>query len=93
MLPSELKIGAIFEVVDEYLWLNPFPHNDTFWLPLETSLLKTLWEKEKLLETSNFSFSQSVFYMFWITFFYFRQIWNCRLQTFSVWKSLKFVVW
>ena len=27
-----------------------------------TSLLKTLWEKEKLLTTSNFSFSHSVFY-------------------------------
>ena len=29
-----------------------------------TSLLKTLWEKEKLLVTSNFSFSHSVFYPF-----------------------------
>ena len=28
------------------------------------SLLKTLWEKEKLLVTSNFSFSHSVFYRF-----------------------------
>ena len=31
---------------------------------LSISLLKTLWEKEKLLVTSNFSFSQSVFYPF-----------------------------
>ena len=29
-----------------------------------TSLLKTLWEKEKLLVTRNFSFSHSVFYPF-----------------------------
>ena len=43
---------------------NPFPHNDTFRRPWETSLLKTLWEKEKLLVTSNFSFSHSVFYPF-----------------------------
>ena len=43
---------------------NLFPHNDTFWRPWETSLLKTLWEKEKLLVTSNFSFSHSVFYPF-----------------------------
>ena len=43
---------------------NPFPHNDTFWRPWETSLLKTLWEKEKLLVTSNFSFTHSVFYLF-----------------------------
>ena len=32
--------------------------------PFETSLLKTLWEKEKLPVTSNFSFSYSVFYLF-----------------------------
>ena len=43
---------------------NPFPHNDAFWRPWETSLLKTLWEKEKLLVTSNFSFSHNVFYLF-----------------------------
>ena len=30
---------------------------------------------------------------FWRTFWHNYQIWNCRLQTFSVWKSLKFVVW
>ena len=29
-----------------------------------TRLLKTLWEKVKLLVTSNFSFSHSVFYPF-----------------------------
>ena len=47
-----------------YGLVNPFPHNDTFWRRWETSLLKTLWEKEKLLVTSNFSFSHSVFYLF-----------------------------
>ena len=44
--------------------LNPFPHNDTFWRPWKTSLSKTMWEKEKLLVTSNLSFSHSVFYPF-----------------------------
>ena len=46
------------------LLVNPFPHKDTFWRPWETSLLKTLWEKEKLLITSNFSFTHRVFYQF-----------------------------
>ena len=45
------------------LYLNPFPNNDTFWCPRERSLLKTLWEKEKLLVTSNFSFTHCVFYL------------------------------
>ena len=51
------------------MWLKqflilPFPNKHWF-LPLcNTSLLKTQWEKEKLLVTSNFSFSHSVFYLF-----------------------------
>ena len=44
--------------------VNPFPLNETFWRPWETSLLKTLWENEKWLITSNFFFSHSVFYPF-----------------------------
>ena len=35
-----------------------------FFVSANTSLLKTLWEKEKLLVTSNFSLSHSVFYPF-----------------------------
>ena len=51
----------------EVHWLlqyNPFPNKPWFLLVCSTSLLKTLWEKVKLLETSNFSFSLSVFYLF-----------------------------
>ena len=36
-----------------YAIFNPFPHNDTFWCPWKTTLLKTLWEKKKLLVTSS----------------------------------------
>ena len=53
-----------WETHDNSTWFNPFPHNDAFWHPWETSLLKTLWEKEKLLVTSNFFFFHSVFYPF-----------------------------
>ena len=42
--------------------LNPFPNNPWFLPVCSTSLLKTLCEKEKLLVTSSFSFSHSVFY-------------------------------
>ena len=44
--------------------VNPFPNKPWFLRVCCTSLLKTLWEKEKLLVTSNFSFSHSVFYSF-----------------------------
>ena len=48
---------------------NSFPNKPCFFFVFflcvcSTSLLKTLWEKEKLLVTSNFSFSHSVFYSF-----------------------------
>ena len=44
--------------------VKPFPNKPWFLRVCSTSLLKTLWEKEKLLVTSNFSFSHSVFYSF-----------------------------
>ena len=43
---------------------NPFPNKPWFSHVCSTSLLKTLWEKEKLHIMSNFSFSHSVFYPF-----------------------------
>ena len=43
---------------------NPFPNKPCFLRVSSTSLLKTLWEKEKFLVTSNFSFSHSIFYPF-----------------------------
>ena len=43
--------------------INPLPNKPWFLHVGSTSLLKTLWEKEKLLVTSSFSFSHSVFYL------------------------------
>ena len=79
--------------MNHFVSINPFPNKPWFLHVCSTSLLKTLWEKEKLLVKSSFSFSHSVFLHVWILFCCFHQIWNCRLQTLSVWKSLKFVVW
>ena len=42
--------------------LNPFPNKPWFLRVCSTGLSKTLWEKEKMLVTSIFSFSHSVFY-------------------------------
>ena len=44
--------------------LNSFPNKPWFLRVCSWSLLKTLWEKEKLLKMSNFSFSHRVFYPF-----------------------------
>ena len=43
---------------------NPFSNKPWFLHVCSTSLLKTLWKKDKLLVRSNLSFSYSVFYPF-----------------------------
>ena len=58
---SEIKRLKFRSSASDYL--NPFP-NKPWYLPVcSTNLLKTLWEKEKLLTASNFSFSLCVFYL------------------------------
>ena len=50
---------------------------------------KTLWEKEKLLVTSNLSFSHNVFYPMWYLFSILIALWNvvCNLFQFGpVWN-------
>ena len=42
--------------------LNPFPNKHWFLCGCSTSLLKTLWEKKKVIVISKWSFSHSVFY-------------------------------
>ena len=92
-LVTEIRIYNPFTL---HFWdlktLNPFPNKPWFLRVCSTSLLKTPREKEKLLIMSNFSFSQC-FLPIWRTFCHFHPIWNCRLQTLSIWKSPKFVVW
>ena len=73
-------------------FFNPFPNKPWFLRVCSSSLLKTRWEKEKLLVTSNFSFSPECFLLVWRSFCHFHQIGNCRLQSLLVSESLKFVV-
>ena len=69
-----------------------FPNKPWFLRVCSTSLLKTLWEKEKLLVSNNFSFSQCFlpvyreFSSISIKF----EIVDCN---FFVLKSLKFIIW
>ena len=55
----------VANAVYQYLLIKPFLNKPWLLRVWSTSLFKTLWEKEKLLITSNFSFSHSVFYPFW----------------------------
>ena len=62
-------------VAGKWMSCNPF-QNKPWFLHVcnSTSLLKTLWEKDKLLVTSNSSFFPPCFLPIWITFCHFRQI-------------------
>ena len=86
-----------FELVSVFFFertaLNPFPNKPCFLHVCFISLLKTLWEKEKLLVTSNFSFSHSVFYLFGALSVIFIEVIIVVCKRFQLWKSLKFVVW
>ena len=86
-------LGTVFYHGFTTKHFNPFPNKPWFLRVCSISLLKTLWAKEKLLVTSNFSISPQCFLPVSKTFCHFHQIWNCRLWTLYVWKSLKFVVW
>ena len=73
--------------------VNPFLNKPWYLRVCSTSLLKTLWKKQKLLVTSNFSFSHSVGYPFeelFPNFLKFRIV-VCKL--FQVSENLNFVVW
>ena len=49
--------------------------------------------KGEIAHDEQFLLYPQCFLSIWITFCHFRQIRNCRLQTVSVWKGLKFVIW
>ena len=62
--PGASKGIIVWEWVKFCRLVNPLQNKPLFSCVCSTSLLKTQWEKEKLLVTSNFSFSHSVFYPF-----------------------------
>ena len=62
ILQTRKNQGLLGKGLNDSSCLNPFPNKPWFLWIYSTSLLKTLWEKEKMLVTSIFSFSHSVFY-------------------------------
>ena len=49
--------------------------------------------KGEIAHNEQFLLFPQCFLPIWRTFCHFHQIQNCHLQTLSVWKSLKFVIW
>ena len=49
--------------------------------------------KGEIARNEQFLLFPQCFLPIWRTICHFHQTWNCRLQTLSVWKSLKSVIW
>ena len=64
MVNEKWHIFSKSSKVTNNMCINPFRNKPWFLRVCNTTLLKTMWEKKKLLATSNFSFSHSVFYPF-----------------------------
>ena len=60
---------------------------------LQYKSLENSGGKGEIVHKEQFLLFPPCFQLFQKTFCHFHQIWNCRLQTAWVWKSLKFVVW
>ena len=71
---------------------NSLPHSPDFKRPCIRSLLKTLWEKEKLLVVSISSFSNTVFYTFQNKFQVFSHIYCVLCKCFTFGLVQNFVV-
>ena len=72
--------------------INPFPNKPLFLCVCCICLLKTLGKGETA-HFKQFLLFRHCFLYFWRTFSHFYQTSNCHLQTLTVWKSLKFVIW
>ena len=62
-------------------------------MPLGNKPFENTMGKGEIACKEQFLLFPQCFLPVWIAFCHFCQIWNCCLQTLSVWKSLKFVVW
>ena len=71
-----------------FFLFNPFPNMPWFLHVCDSSLSKTLGD-EKIAHNEQFLLLPQCFFSILRTFFHFYQISNCRLQTLSLWKSLK----
>ena len=80
--PSSVKNG-----------LNPFPNKPFVFTREQYKSLENTVGKGEIARNEQFLLFPQCFLPVWRAVCYFHKIWNCRLGTVSVRKSLKFVVW
>ena len=73
--------------------INHFQKKALVFTSLQYKSFENTVRKGEIARNEQFLLFPQCFLSVWITFCHFHQMWNCRLQTFLVWKSLKFDVW
>ena len=73
-------------------WLEPFPKQALVFC-LQSKSIENNVGKGEIARYEQFLLFPQCFLSIWRTFCHFRKVQNCRLQTLSIWKSRKFVVW
>ena len=74
-------------------FFNPFPNKPWFFTCLQYKPFENTAGKGVIARNEQFLLFLPCFLRVSKTFCHFHRLWNCRLQTLSVWKSLKFVIW
>ena len=82
---------GIFKIQNWVVKGLPFPKKALVFMCLHYKNFENTVGKGKWLKTSNFSFT--LFYLFEELSASFMKTQNCCLQTLSIWKRLKIVVW
>ena len=84
----------LFHSTEIFFFLfNPFQNKPWFLRCLQNKSFENTVGKEEIAHNEQFLLLPQRFLPFCRSFCLIHQIKNCRLQTLSVWKSLKFVVW
>ena len=87
------KLYTIFVVYILFLTFNPFPNKLWCLRVCSRSIFENTVGKGEIARIEQFLLFPQCFLLVWKTICDFHQIRNCRLQTVSIWKSLKFVAW
>ena len=77
----------------QYTFVNSFPKQALVFTCLQYKSLENTVGKGEIARNEQFLLFPQCFLAVWKTFYHFHLIWNYRLQTLSVWRSLKVVVW
>ena len=74
-------------------YVSPLPKQALVFTGLQYKSFENTEEKGEIARNEQFLLFPQCFLSVWITFCHFYPVRNCHVQTLSVRKSLKFVVW